>query len=123
MTPEQAVQQQVRLALQAEGCFVWRNNVGASKLANGSFLRWGLANESKAENLRFKSADLIGIRPVPITPEHVGRTLGVFLSREVKAPGWRYNPNDPHEAAQMRWAELVRSLGGDACFTTGTYTR
>ena len=109
-----------RLAASLAGARLWRNNVGAGKLDNGSFIRWGLANESRQMNETLKSSDLIGIRPVIITPEHVGRTLGVFVSRETKRPGWVYSGNS-HEAAQLKWLELVRSLGGDAAFSTGEW--
>ena len=116
---EAAVQVHLRLAASAEGGRLWRNNVGAGKLENGSYIRWGLANDSKLVNSRIKSADLIGIRPVVITPQHVGQTIGQFWSREVNRPGWKYHESDEHEAAQMRWAMLVWSLGGDAAFSSG----
>jgi hypothetical protein len=80
-----------------------------------------LANESDAMNRTIKSADLIGIRPLLITEADVGRIVGQFLSREVKAPGWRPRANDPHETAQRAWARLVADLGGDAAFTTGEF--
>ena len=121
MTPESHAQVAVRLAASRAGARLWRNNCGAGVLQNGSFVRGGRANESEAVNRNIKSADLIGIRPVLITPGHVGQTLGVFVSREVKPAGWRFHPNDPHEAAQERWAALIRSFGGDACFTTGEW--
>lgn len=118
---ESSAQAAVRLAASQTGVRLWRNNVGAGKLESGSYIRWGLANDSTAVNRRIKSGDLIGIRPVLITPAHVGQTLGVFVSREMKPPGWRYHPNDEHEQAQQRWINLVRSLGGDATFSTGEW--
>lgn len=120
MTPESEAQGMVRLAASREGARLWRNNVGAGKMDNGSFIRWGIANDSTAVNQHLKSGDLIGIRPVLILPEHVGRTLGVFVSREVKAPGWRFRGSE-REVAQRAWADLVTSLGGDAAFTTGEW--
>ena len=120
---EAGAQAAVRLAAAQAGTVLWRNNSGAGYLRDGSFIRWGLANDSLAVNRNVKSADLIGIRPVLIGPEHVGQVLGVFVSREVKAPGWRPSPTDKREAAQRNWAELVRSLGGDAAFTTGEWVR
>lgn len=120
-TPESNAQTSLRLLASQAGARLWRNNVGAGKLENGSFIRWGLANDSAAVNAQIKSGDLIGIRPVLIAPGHVGRTLGVFVSREVKRPGWRFRPNDPREVAQQRWADLVNSLGGDAAFSTGEW--
>lgn len=116
---EADIQSQVRRAASDVGWRLWRNNVGAGKLENGKFIRWGLANDSKQVNESIKSADLIGIRPVLITPDMVGTVIGQFVSRECKRPGWKYNPNDAHQAAQMKWCELVLILGGDAAFTTG----
>jgi hypothetical protein len=96
--------------------------VGASLLANGSFVRWGLANDTAAMNAKIKSGDLIGIRPMLILPDHVGTTIGVFVSREVKPRGWKYPVTpSPRVAAQQAWIDLVRSLGGDAAFTTGDW--
>ena len=100
---------------------LWRNNVGACKTDDGRMLRYGLANDSAAMNRVIKSHDLIGIRPVLITPEHVGTIIGQFVSREVKRPGWRYTGTE-REVAQLAWAQLIVSLGGDAMFANGEGT-
>lgn len=118
---EAAIQVRVRLEATRLGCRLFRNNVGAATLANGSFIRWGLANETQAMNKQIKSSDLIGIRPLVILPEHVGKTIGQFLAREIKPPGWVYTGRG-REEAQQRFLMLVESLGGDACFATGEGT-
>ena len=82
-------------------------------------IRFGLANTSKAVNGELKSGDLIGIRPVLITPDMVGKVIGQFVSRECKESHWKYNPRDTRDVAQGRWAALVNSLGGDAKVTVG----
>jgi hypothetical protein len=117
---EAAAQNRVRILASQAGCRLWRNNLGAGRLENGSFVRWGLANDTAAMNESVKSADLIGIRPVLITPSHVGTVIGQFLSREIKAPGWTYRATQ-REKAQLRWAEAITALGGDARFTTGEF--
>ena len=118
---EEHAQVLIRMEASRKGLAMWRNNVGAGKLDNGSFVRWGLANDSTAVNTQIKSADLIGIRRVLITPELVGCVIGQFVSREVKHPGWRYTGTE-RERAQLAWAELVLSFGGDAAFATGEGT-
>jgi hypothetical protein len=118
---EAAMVNLVRLEASRKGCRLWRNNVGATYTAEGSFLRYGLANESSNVNSKFKSADLIGIRPVTVTLRDIGRTIGQFISREVKASGWRYAATE-REVAQLRWAELIMAFGGDACFVNSEGT-
>lgn len=111
-------QQLVRLDAAHSGVWLTRNNVGCLIDTRGVPVRYGLANESKAQNEKVKSADLIGIRPVLIGPHHVGRVIGQFVSREVKHEGWTWK-GDKHESAQMAWARFVIAKGGDACFCTG----
>ena len=118
---ESAVQSLVRLEASRLGARLWRNNVGAGYLDNQSFIRWGLANDSERINQQIKSSDLIGIKPVLIGPEHVGQMLGVFLSREVKGAEWQYT-GTARERAQLKWLELIASMGGDAAFATGEGT-
>lgn len=115
---EAGIQSQVRLAAAQLGLHLWRNNVGAGKLENGQFIRWGLANDSTALNARLKSSDLIGITPLTITPDMVGKTVGVFTAFECKDRDFRLNLRDAHVAAQYAFIELVRSLGGIAEFVT-----
>lgn len=115
---EAAVQARVRVECSRAGWRVFRNNNGAGKLEDGSFLRWGLANDSKSLNDALKSSDLIGMRPRLIGPSDVGQTIGQFVSLEVKAAGWHYT-GTPREVAQDAWLRLVRAFGGHARFTTG----
>lgn len=112
---EAAVSNDVRLEASRQGMRLWRNNVGVLEDENGRPIRYGLANDSPQLNKVMKSADLIGIRPVRVMAEHVGQTIGQFVSIECKAEGWRY-AGTPREEAQQRWATFVLSLGGDARF-------
>lgn len=114
---ESAIQSLVRLEAARKGLLLWRNNVGAGRFISDSgvetHMRFGLANDSKKVNEVLKSADLIGIRPITIGQQHVGQVIGQFVSREIKAGDWRWT-GSPREIAQMNWASLVASLGGDA---------
>ena len=106
---ESAIQDKCRLLASAQGIVTWRNNVGAGELIKGGFVRWGLANETAAQNDRLKSSDVIGIKPG-----------GQFYAREIKAPNWYYR-GTPRELAQLNFINLVNRLGGDAAFyTAGT---
>lgn len=119
MTNEASVLQGARILASRAGGRLWRNNVGAGVLDNGSHVRWGLANDSAAINRTIKSADLIGILPVLVTPQHVGHVIGQFWSVETKAPGWRYTATE-REQGQLRWATLIESQGGRASFWNGS---
>ncbi len=114
---EAAVQNRVRLEASHKGGRLWRNNVGAYSVHEPPTpgTRWGLCNDSPQMNKVIKSADLIGLKPVVIGPQHIGCTLGVFVTREIKPSGWQYT-GTPHEQAQLRFLELVAALGGDAAF-------
>ena len=114
---ETGVQSRVVLRAPSFGFTLFRNNVGALIDRRGVPVRYGLCNESKEVNEKWKSGDLIGWRSVVVTPEMVGQTLAVFTSRECKEEGWQFTGDD-HELAQARWAQRVNEAGGDACFVS-----
>jgi len=117
VTSEAGVQSRCILEAPRRGLKLFRNNVGALKAEDGRMVRFGLANDSKRRNEVLKSGDLIGIDPVLIGPQHIGRTIGQFVSIECKAPGWRYT-GTPRETAQLTWIQLVIAAGGRAKFVT-----
>jgi len=122
---EAYVQSTVRLAAPGRGIYLWRNQVGAGIVANARDLchecvqkarrpiRWGLGNDSKKQNDVMKSADLIGIEKKLITPDMVGSYIGKFHSVETKHEDWKYS-GTAEENAQLAWATLINSLGGEA---------
>lgn len=110
---ESALQSLVRLEAVRKGVWLTRNNVGVLLDKTGRPVRYGLANESKAENEVIKSADLVGIEKVLITAGHVGTVIGRLVSRECKPPDWHYT-GTPREVAQLQWATFINSMGGNA---------
>ncbi len=116
MISESAVEDRIRLRAPQLGGVLWRNNVGALPGADGRPIRFGLCNDSQRVNRNIKSSDLVGIMPLVIRPEHVGRRFGLFVACEVKAEGWHYHANDKHENAQLRFIQLVNAHGGRGCF-------
>lgn len=115
-TREHIVQKNIRLEAAGKGMYLFRNNRGAGKMESGTYVRWGLANDSKKLGDAVKSADLVGWQPFVIRPEHVGYRVAQFLSVEVKAGDWRYT-GTADELAQLKWATLVNSEGGRAIIT------
>lgn len=93
---ERKVQSEIQVAASRRGARLWRNNVGAMKNPQGQLVRYGLCPGS---------SDLIGLTPVTITPDMVGRTVAVFTAVEVK---------DKASATDLQQAfiDMVISLGG-----------
>jgi hypothetical protein len=108
---ESYIQSAVRLEAANKGIWLMRNNVGACQDKSGRLIRYGLSNDSKQMNKRIKSADLVGIKPILITQEMVGSTIGQFFAPEIKESAWSYS-GDEHEQAQQRWGAKVISMGG-----------
>jgi hypothetical protein len=102
----------------AVGVDLLRNNSGALLDKRGVPVRFGLGNESRKVNEVWKSSDLIGIWPVMVTPEHVGRVLGVFAAVECKPTGWRLTPGDKRGQAQANFGKWVTDRGGFFTFAT-----
>jgi len=117
---EELIQQKIRLDVARFGLDLWRNNVGVAMhtdyYGQTRAVRYGLLNDTEKINQRFKSSDLVGIRPILITADMVGQVVGVFAAIECKASNWTYRPNDEHTQAQQRFIDLVRAAGGFAGF-------
>lgn len=97
---EKIVQQQVWQALAAHRVMTWRNNIGCARYGQ-QFVQYGLGGKG--------GSDLIGIMPLRVTSEMVGKTLGVFVAVETKrSKGGKVDPLQEH------FIDLVRSRGGIA---------
>lgn len=109
---EATVMAEVRLEAGKRGWRLWRNNSGAMMDHTQRLVRYGLGNEAAKQAVR--SADLIGIRPVVITPDMVGKTIGQFVSVECKREhGGTVKPE------QQAWCDLINALGGYAIISRG----
>ena len=122
MKSEAAVQSRVRLQADQNGGVLFRNNSGVFHAVDPDtgktiFVRYGLCNDSKEVNAKIKSSDLIGIRPVKITPDMVGKTFGLFVARECKREGLRYSGSED-QVGQKKFIDIVNGHGGDAAFVT-----
>lgn len=115
---EAGVSSHTRLAIARAGGLPMRNNVGVAETADGRYVRFGLMNTSKQENERFKSSDIVSPIPILVQPHHVGRTFGVFGVFETKHPDWHLTPGDLRAQSQLRFINLVLSVGGLGGFVT-----
>lgn len=113
---ESAVESHIRLFAAQQGLNLWRNNVGALPDKNGRPVRYGLCNDDARLNKRVKSSDFIGITPKFITPEMVGRIVGIFTAIETKHSDWAFAPTDERAVAQAAFHDIVRNVGGLAGF-------
>jgi len=94
---EQDIMRSIMLA--SHGCRLWRNNTGAIKDETGRLVRFGLCKGS---------SDIIGITPVTITPDMIGKRVGIFTAIEVKTPKGKATDE------QINFIQRVRDLGGFA---------
>lgn len=93
-----------------------RNNSGGFYDETGRFVRYGLgAYEDKH---KLASSDYIGITPVFITPDMVGRIVGVFTAVETKASDWKFSSSDKRCLYQKNFIDKVIAAGGYAGFAT-----
>jgi hypothetical protein len=112
---EAAVSSRIRLEAPKLGYWLGRNNRGAGYMQDGSFIRWGLANDSIKMDKVVKSGDFIGFKRTVVAPSMVGSTVAIFTTVEAKNVDWKYS-NSAEEQAQMRWNDFIILNGGIAKF-------
>lgn len=126
MTPEGKASDKVRLRCSQWGLRLFRNNSGVlPDPITKRPVRFGLGNESKKLNIEYKSGDYIGVTPLVITQEMVGKTVGIFTNLEVKAEGFverKTYPKNQREYGQLNYIKLIRKLGGLAGFVSDEHT-
>lgn len=96
---EAKLMRDIQLRLSALGARVFRNNVGMLEDRGGQKVRYGLC---------VGSSDLIGLVPMTITPEMVGKKIAIFTAVEVKTPTGRLTKE------QADFLDAVKTAGGIA---------
>ena len=96
VNPETPILKRVMLAATKMGARLFRNNVGFDEVRK---IHYGLCKGS---------SDLIGWRPVTITPEMVGTTIAQFYAVEVKTSTGEITEE------QQRFIDAVNKYGGCA---------
>lgn len=118
-TPEAKSSQEVKLRASKWGCRLYRNNSGMLFNRDGVPVRYGLGNISKKHNAHIKSSDEIGLTPILITQEMVGKKIPVFTAIEIKTD--KFHMKDSYrdgsrEAAQLKFINIIKELNGIAGF-------
>jgi len=110
MTPEARIQREIMLALSQAGCLVWRNNTGQAWQGKVIHQSGDQVTLSGARRINFGlckgSSDLIGAKKITVTPDMVGKEIGVFLAPEVKTPQGRITQE------QQNFIVAVNRAGG-----------
>lgn len=82
---------------QLPGVVLYRNQVGVAQYPGGKRVPYGLTRGA---------SDIIGLRSLLITPQHVGSTLAQFVAIEVKTDTGRLTKE------QQLFLDLVQARGG-----------
>ena len=100
---ETSLMNKVRLMLEKNCILNFRNNTGKLEDKTGRWVTYGLC---------VGSSDIIGIKPVVVTHDMVGKTIGQFVAIEVKRRGKKATPE------QLRFLDAIKSRGGLASIAT-----
>ena len=95
---ESNISKRIMLKL-SESCRIFRNNVGLFTTNTGAKVKTGLCKGS---------SDLIGWHTVEITPDMIGKKIGIFLAVEVKSAKGRASEQ------QLNFIDKVKEAGGIA---------
>ncbi len=95
---ESNISKRIMLKL-SESCRIFRNNVGLFTTNTGAKVKTGLCKGS---------SDLIGWHTVEITPDMIGKKIGIFLAVEVKSSKGRASKD------QLNFRDKVNEAGGIA---------
>lgn len=130
MLNEQKVQQGIRKECSATDNRIFRNAVGSGYSPHAVYAALGCIYDPELKKRVEKhlnkgifqygfgkgSSDLIAIQQVTITPDMVGKKVGVFCAIEVKDPD--HKTDRDHLERQQKFINVIKSLGGRAGFAT-----
>lgn len=114
MTSEKRIEQETMLRVQDFGGVVFKNNTGTAfrgekRTMNGKMILTNL--QFIKYGLDVGSADLIGVLPVTVTPDMVGKKIGVMLSIEMKKDKFgSYRAT----GEQLQWMKFMKQMGAIA---------
>lgn len=108
MTAEASLLRSLLVSTSRLGARLFRNQTGRYRLALPDCPRCQAEGRVIASGLCVGSPDLVGWVPVTIGPEHLGRTLAVFVGLEAKAPKGRVRPE------QAAFVQALAQAGGVA---------
>lgn len=102
---EQDIQSQILIAMSQAGACCFRINAGS--FWSGEILSHDgkmllLKNPRKIQGAPEGFSDIVGVTTVTVTPQMVGRKIGVFTCIEVKKPGEKPKKHQENFLAQMR---------------------
>lgn len=108
MSDEYLKLDKVKLKASALGFRLFRNNRGLFRtLDNKRITKAGLDANG--------ASDFVGIKTIEITPEMVGKSVGIFLAVEVKKTGWK-GAKSQTEKDQANFIEQINKRGGIGFF-------
>jgi len=107
----------ILLDKQDENCRVWKNQVGlACDYDSTKRMIYYLCEKSKADELFYKirkikfglkgSPDIIGIKKIKITPDMVGKEIGIFCGYEAKTG------NSKQTKEQKMFEKMINRMKG-----------
>lgn len=105
---ESTIQSQIMLAMCRSGAYVLRVNAGefwGGKIIAHTGDKLLLGHPTKIQGAPKGTSDLIGCRTVTVTPEMVGKQVGIFVALEVKKPGESPRPE------QLNYLDVMRRRG------------
>lgn len=96
-TEETKIMNEVGVTLSSKNYLIYRNNVGEAQMKSGRWVKFGLC---------VGSSDYIGIKPIIVKPEDVGKKLGLFCAFEIKTEDGEISDD------QQNFLNIIKEHGG-----------